>query len=160
MLIGYISHNLNLSPMWKASLLPLLCIFTSLAWSQTKTVAGFTKESVSAQLAAEEKFDSYLKAENLDQWMKRLSARPHHLGSDYGRQNAEFIRDQFRSWGFEAEIETFQVLFPTPKLRLLEMTAPTRYKAKLEEPALKEDATSGQSKNNFPYTMRGHPMEM
>lgn len=136
--------------MRKALLLPLLCILTSLAWSQTKTVAGFTKETVSAQLAAEEKFDTYLKAENLDQWMKRLSARPHHLGSDYGRQNAEFIRDQFRSWGFDAEIETFQVLFPTPKLRLLEMTAPTRYKAKLEEPALKEDATSGQIKEQLP----------
>ena len=118
--------------------------------AQNKPILGFSSETAPAQFSAEEKFDRTLKAENLDLWMKRLAARPHHLGSDYGRQNAEFIRDQFRSWGFEAEIETFQVLFPTPKVRLLEMTAPTKFKALLDEPALKEDATSGQRKEQLP----------
>lgn len=74
--------------------------------------------------------------------MKVLSARPHHLGSPYGKQNAEFMRDLFQSWGYQAEIETYQVLFPTPKVRLLEMVSPTRFKARLDEPALKEDVTS------------------
>ncbi|MFZ6010625.1 MAG: M28 family metallopeptidase [Bacteroidota bacterium] len=121
-----------------------------LSYSQPKTLTGFTKENAEAEWKAEEKFDSYLQASNLDQWMKRLAARPHHLGSDYGRQNAEFMRDQFKSWGYQAEIETFQVLFPTPKVRVLEMVAPTKYKAKLSEPALKEDATSGQIKEQLP----------
>jgi N-acetylated-alpha-linked acidic dipeptidase len=117
--------------------------------AQTK-LTGFTKETSEAQLKAEALFDSYLKSSNLDQWMKRLSARPHHLGSAYGKQNAEFMRDLLRSWGYEAEIETYKVLFPTPKVRLVEMTAPTRFKLKLDEPALKEDATSGQKSEQLP----------
>jgi N-acetylated-alpha-linked acidic dipeptidase len=103
-----------------------------------------------AQPDVESAFDAHLKSSNLDQWMKRLAARPHHVGSAYGKQNAEFMRDLFRSWGYEAEIETYQVLFPTPKIRVLEMTAPTTFKARLEEPALKEDATSGQKSEQLP----------
>lgn len=120
------------------------------ARTQTKTISGFTKESAEEQLKAEEKFDSYLQPSNLDQWMKRLAARPHHLGSAYGKQNAEFMRDLFRSWGYDAEIETYKVLFPTPKVRILELIAPTKFKAKLSEPALKEDATSNQLKEQLP----------
>ncbi len=114
------------------------------------SIQGFTQESAKTEHALETQYDSYLKASNLDQWMKYLSAHPHHLGSAMGKQYAEWMRDQFKSWGYEAEIETFKVLFPTPKVRVLEMTAPTRYTAKLAEPALKEDATSGQTKEQLP----------
>src|SRR5690349_6602999 len=107
-----------------------------------KTITGFTKESADVQRAAEEKFDSYLKASNLDQWMKKMAARPHHLGSAYGKENAEYMRDLFKSWGYDARIETYKVLFPTPKVRVVELVAPSKFKARLSEPALKEDATS------------------
>lgn len=113
--------------------------------AQSKAITGFTKETADTEIKLEEKFDSQLKADNLNQWMKRLTAQPHHLSSAYGKENAEFIRDLFRSWGYEAEIESYKVLFPTPKLRLLEMTAPAKFKAKLAEPQLKEDATSGSA---------------
>jgi N-acetylated-alpha-linked acidic dipeptidase len=119
-------------------------------FAQPKSIKGFTKESAEDQWKAEQAFDSYLKASNLDEWMKRLTARPHHLGSAYGKQNAEFMRDLFRSWGYEAELETYKVLFPTPKSRLLEMTGEVKYKARLEEPALKEDRTSGQKSEQLP----------
>ena len=102
-----------------------------------KTLMGFSAENSAKQKALEAKFDSYLKAENLRDWMKRLSARPHHVGSPYGKENADFIAAQFKSWGFDTKIEQFDVLFPTPKTRLLEMTAPEKFTAKLEEPDLK-----------------------
>lgn len=127
----------------------LLSVLAFASFAQT-TISGFTKESGEVHLKAEEKFDSYLLASNLDQWMKRLAARPHHLGSAYGKQNAEFMRDLFKSWGYDAEIETYKVLFPTPKIRILELTGPTKFKAKLSEPALKEDATSNQFKEQLP----------
>jgi N-acetylated-alpha-linked acidic dipeptidase len=130
-------------------LLFTIALFTSSVYAQ-KSITGFTAEAAKAQLQAEEKFDSYLKTSNIDQWIKRLSARPHHLGSAYGKDNAEFMRDLFKSWGYEAELVTYKVLFPTPKVRLLELTAPSRFKAKLSEPALKEDATSGQIKEQLP----------
>jgi len=122
----------------------------TLAVAQEKTITGFPKESAAIEFKLEEKFDSYLKPGNLDQWLKTLSARPHHISSPYGKTNAEFIRDQFKSWGYESEIETYKVLFPTPKIRLLEMTAPTKYIAKIKESIRKEDRTSGQVSEQLP----------
>jgi N-acetylated-alpha-linked acidic dipeptidase len=81
---------------------------------------------------------------------KRLSARPHHLGSPYDKENAEWILSKFREWGFDATIEKFEVLFPTPKRRLLEMVGPTRFTAKLKEPAVPVDPTSDQQSEQLP----------
>lgn len=118
--------------------------------AQTKTISGFTKESTDAQFKLEEKFDNYPSTKNVDNLIKRLSARPHHVGSPYGKANAEYVRDLFKSWGYEVQIETFQVLFPTPKTRVLELQGAQKFIAKLEEPALKEDATSGQKSEQLP----------
>jgi N-acetylated-alpha-linked acidic dipeptidase len=131
----------------------LVFFLTCSTFAQTvpnKSLLGFAAENASKQKSLEAQFDSMLKAENLREWMKRLSARPHHVGSPYDKQNAEFLLSLFKSWGFDAEIEQFDVLFPTPKIRLLEMLAPQKFTAKLAEPALKEDATSGQSKEQLP----------
>jgi N-acetylated-alpha-linked acidic dipeptidase len=131
-----------------------VCLLAFSAVAQTipaeKTLLGFSAASSARQTALEQKFDSILKRENLREWMKRLSARPHHVGSPYGKENAEFMASLFKSWGFETEIEQFDVLFPTPKTRLLEMTAPEKFTAKLVEPELKEDATSNQQSEQLP----------
>ena len=135
---------------WLASaalVLPLLAGFTVRA---DPSLLGFTDESARAERALEQRFDSGLHAADLREWMRRLSARPHHVGSPYDKDNAEFIASLFRSWGYDTAIEQFSVLFPTPKTRVLEMVEPTRYQALLSEPALKEDATSGQSAEQLP----------
>jgi N-acetylated-alpha-linked acidic dipeptidase len=135
----------------RTSLLGALCLFVpTLLWSQNKSLSGYSSDATNAQLKLEQQFDAQLKPSNLDQWMKHLSARPHHLGSPYGKQDAEYIRDLFVSWGYDAKLETYQVLFPTPKMRVLELVAPSKFKATLAEPALKEDATSGQLKEQLP----------
>ena len=113
-------------------------------------IIGFDLNGSEKQLALETKFAAGLKRENLREWMKRLSARPHHLGSAYGKENAEFMASLFRSWGYDAKTERFDVLFPTPKTRLLEMTSPTKFVAKLEEPSIAEDSTSGQKSEQLP----------
>ena len=118
--------------------------------SQTKTLSGFTDTSTKRELSVEDKFDSYLKASNVDQLIKEMSARPHHVGSPGGKVVADYILNKFKSWGYDVQVETFYVLFPTPKIRLLEMTGPVSFKASLAEPALKEDATSGQSSEQLP----------
>lgn len=115
-----------------------------------KKLLGFSAENSAKQFNLETKFDSSLKRENLQTWLKRLSARPHHVGSAYGKENAEFMLALFKSWGYDAQIESFDVLFPTPKVRILEMTSPQKFVAKLAEPTLKEDATSGQKSEQLP----------
>jgi N-acetylated-alpha-linked acidic dipeptidase len=82
--------------------------------------------------------------------MERLSARPHHVGSAYGRDNAEWIRARFAEYGWEATIEQFDVLFPTPRERVLELVAPTVVRAVIEEPSIPQDPTSGQKTEQLP----------
>jgi N-acetylated-alpha-linked acidic dipeptidase len=115
-----------------------------------RPLLGFDRDSSARERALEARFDSLLRKENLREWMKRLAARPHHVGSPYDRENAEFLLGLFRSWGYDAQIESFDVLFPTPKTRLLELTAPEKYTARLAEPELKEDSTSGQTSEQLP----------
>jgi N-acetylated-alpha-linked acidic dipeptidase len=117
---------------------------------EEKSLTGFRPESAEAERALEARFDALLKKDEMREWMRRLSARPHHVGSAYDRENAEFMAGLFRSWGYDAAVERFDVLFPTPKTRVLEMTAPERYSARLSEPALKEDSTSGQTSEQLP----------
>jgi N-acetylated-alpha-linked acidic dipeptidase len=111
---------------------------------------GFASDRTEAQRAREARFDAALRPEDMREWMRRMSARPHHLGSPFGKEVAEYVADQFRSWGYDTRIETFHVLFPTPVTRVVEMVAPTRYQARLSEPALSQDATSGQGREQLP----------
>ncbi|MBI3579247.1 MAG: M28 family peptidase, partial [Ignavibacteriales bacterium] len=98
----------------------------------------------------EGKFRSIPNAENQRQYMQRLSARPHHLGSAYDKDNAEWMLGKFKEWGLDAHIETFEVLFPTPKERAVELVAPTKFTAKLQEPAESVDPTSNQHGEQLP----------
>ncbi|HLB00539.1 MAG TPA: M28 family metallopeptidase [Bacteroidota bacterium] len=128
----------------KTFLFAIACAFALALPSETaaRTSGGTT--------ARESSFDSTLSADSLMGWMKILSARPHHAGSPYGKQNAEFIADRFRAWGFETKIEQFDVLFPVPISRALEMLEPRKFSATLAEPPLGEDATSGQTPEQLP----------
>src|SRR5690349_24307151 len=83
-------------------------------------------------------------------YMRFLSARPHHLGSPRDSVNAEWILQRFRDWGWDARIETFRVLFPTPLDRLVELVSPGHFRASLREPAVKVDPTTAQQAEQLP----------
>jgi N-acetylated-alpha-linked acidic dipeptidase len=110
----------------------------------------YSSQSSSAERVWEKKFQEGIVPENIRENMRRLSARPHHVGSPYGKDNAEWIQAKFKEFGFESRIETFQVLFPTPKERVVELLEPTKFKAKLQEPSLALDPTSSQTAEQLP----------
>ena len=111
---------------------------------------GFTAASGQTEREWEAKFAALPDAAHMREAMRRLSARPHHVGSPYDKENAEWLLAQFKSYGWDAHIESFDVLFPTPKERVVELVAPTFYKAKLQEPTLANDPTSGQHAEQLP----------
>lgn len=111
---------------------------------------GFSPAGSEEERRLEARFDAALDAAEIGSWIERLSARPHPVGSPWGRDNAEFLAGLFRSWGFTTEIEEFQVLFPTPTARHVELLEPEPFTAELVEPALAEDATSGQTDEQLP----------
>jgi N-acetylated-alpha-linked acidic dipeptidase len=135
--------------MRRAIALTLLFALTVSAQPAAPPIFGFRDPA--KQHALEQRFDAKLKRDNLRDWMKRMTARPHHVGSPYGKDNAEFMASLFRSWGYETNIERFDVLFPTPKTRVVELLEPEKYVARLNEPALAEDATSGQDEILPPF---------
>lgn len=132
----------------------LLCLITLLPLSAANTedqpLYGFTAPSSRTERDWENKFRAIPDSKIQRETMQRLSARPHHVGSPYDKQNAEWILAQFKSWGLDAHIEQFDVLFPTPKERVLEMVGPTRYVAKLQEPPVADDPTSSQQSEQLP----------
>src|SRR5476649_434403 len=114
------------------------------------TLLGFSAADTATELALEKRFQAIPDPARMRANMQLLSARPHHVGSPYDKQNAEWILAQYQKWGLDAHIETFDVLFPTPKVRVLEMIEPTKFTAKLEEPALAVDPTSNQKSEQLP----------
>src|SRR5579871_4134019 len=107
-------------------------------------------QSPASNTAWETKFREIPQPDNIKRTMQRLSAHPHHVGSPYDKDNAEWIRAQFASYGWDASIETFTVLFPTPKERLLELVSPTKFTAKLQEPPVAVDPTTNQTAEQLP----------
>ena len=131
-------------------LILVLVLPSSVFAADEPTLAGYSPRSSQTEREWEGKFRAIPDPANLREDMRRLSARPHHVGSAYDKDNAEWILARFTEWGLDAHIETFNVLFPTPKLRVLEMVEPTKFTAKLEEPALAVDPTSNQKAEQLP----------
>jgi N-acetylated-alpha-linked acidic dipeptidase len=107
-------------------------------------ITGFSPDAAKAQLALETRFDQELDPGNLDTWMKKMTERPHWVGTPFGEENAKWMKKQFESWGFDARIETYQILFPYPRVRLLEMTAPEAFKASLAAVPVEGDPSTAQ----------------
>jgi N-acetylated-alpha-linked acidic dipeptidase len=113
-------------------------------------IRGFFPQSVQAERDLEARFKAMPDPGRMREAMRRLSARPHHVGSPYDKENAEWILDQFKSYGWDAHIENFDVLFPTPVERVVELVAPTTFKASLQETPVAGDPTSSQQAEQLP----------
>ncbi|MCL5287145.1 MAG: M28 family peptidase [Acidobacteria bacterium] len=125
-----------------------LCVMT--VASNEAPLQGFSAEGSRVEREWETKFRAIPSAANMREYMQRLSARPHHIGSPYGKDNAEWMLAKFKEWGLDAKIEVFTVLFPTPKERVVELVEPTKFVAKLQEPAVSADPTSNQQAEQLP----------
>lgn len=144
----------------------LLCAFTALAialppLAQAQTVAaipassggifGFAPAHVAAQQALEHSFDAQIDPKDLDAWMKRYAAEPNHVGSPHDKLNAEYTLAQWKAWGWDARIETFEILYPTPLAESLELVSGgPAFKARLDEPPVPGDASSARKKDQLP----------
>jgi len=121
-----------------------------LAVSAILGATAFIRAQPPSPKPADELFRAIPQAANIRGYMQRMSARPHHVGSAYTKDNAEWMLAKFKEWGWDAAIEQFDVLFPTPKERVLELVEPTRFTAKLDEPVVSVDPTSGQKTEQLP----------
>ena len=136
-------------------ILVVLFVMMGLVMSAAETgpapaLGGYSDEAARLEREWEAKFQAIPSPENLREYNRRMSARPHHVGSAYDKDNAEWILAKFKEWGLDAQIETFEVLFPTPKERAVELVEPTKFVAKLQEPTVPVDPTSSQHDEQLP----------
>jgi N-acetylated-alpha-linked acidic dipeptidase len=140
--------------MRRLELAVILCVLTMVlvaeAADQPITLQGFSSGAARAEREWEGKFRALPDPAKMREYMQHLSARPHHVGSPYDRQNAEWMLSKFQEWGLDAHIENFDVLFPTPQERLVELVEPTKFAAKLQEPTVSVDPTSSQHDEQLP----------
>src|SRR5271165_7415724 len=137
------------------------CAITLQAADSARPLRGYSSAESATERQWEEKFRAVPTTENVREYMRRLSARPHHVGSPYDRDNAEWLLSKLKSWGFDAKIETFDVLFPTPKERVVELVEPSQFKAKLDEPVISIDPTTDQKSEQLPtYHAYAHDGEV
>ena len=120
------------------------------AANHSEPMDGFSPEHAVVERGWETKFRNIPDPNTMRDSMQHLSARPHNVGSPYDKANAEWMLAKFKEYGFDAHIETFEVLFPTPKERELELLSPTHFVAKLQEPPLSVDPTSQQTAEQLP----------
>lgn len=132
---------------------------TATATADESPLYGFSADSSRAERQWEEKLRAIPSPDNMRAYMQRLSARPHNVGSPYDKENADWLAAKFKEFGFDTQIESYEVLFPTPKERQLELLdckadsatdCKVKFTAKLEEPTLPEDPTSGQKSEQLP----------
>jgi N-acetylated-alpha-linked acidic dipeptidase len=126
-----------------AAALCLLFVPSNVRTQPRAPIRGFTPAGSEIQRQVEEKFRAVPKPENNREYMRAISAEPHHAGSPGSRKVAEYVLSQFKSWGLNASIETFEALMPYPTERVVELVAPERYTLKLAEPPVARDPDSG-----------------
>jgi N-acetylated-alpha-linked acidic dipeptidase len=151
------SHGMRItrcaSMLLVSTLIPLAA--SSAAGEGAPTLFGFTAQEAAAQRSLEQRFDAALNPTELRDWMKNLASAPNQVGSPHDKANAEFVRDLFRQWGWQAQIEEFEVLYPTLKDHGLELLAPAHFTASLKEPPVAGDATSDVTGIMPPYNVYG-----
>ena len=119
-------------------------------------IQGFSAAGAAAETQLERSFDSDLSAADLRSWMEQMSSEPNHVGSAHDKANAEFQLRKFREWGWDASIETFSVLYPTPREVSVELVAPTHFVARLTEPPVAGDSGTSKTKDELPaYNVYG-----
>ncbi|HEY8733929.1 MAG TPA: folate hydrolase, partial [Puia sp.] len=107
-------------------LLFLICV-NSILLGQPSRLSGFSDSSSLEELKKENAFDQLVSRENIGVTIRDLSAVPHNLGSAGCKEVADKIQQKFRDYGFDVRMDIYQVLFPVPVTRILEMTSPQSY---------------------------------
>ena len=116
---------------------------------------GFTADEAATEQGLEQRFDADINAGEMRGWLKTLSSEPNNVGSPHDKANAEAVRDLFKQWGWDAQIETFEVLYPTLKQHTLELVGPTKFVASLKEPPIAGDESSSRTDGLPAYNIYG-----
>ena len=122
-----------------------LTLIAGLAFAADNSIRGFPPEAAATERKWEEKLRAIPDPARVGRYIERMSREPHLAGTPQSKAVAEYVLELLREWGLEARIEEFEALLPTPGTRRLELLGPKPFRAKLQEPAVKEDKSSSNA---------------
>jgi N-acetylated-alpha-linked acidic dipeptidase len=111
---------------------------------------GFPAPAAQAERTLEARFDAGLSAAEIRERLRLMAAEPNQVGSPHDKANADYTLAKFREWGWDAHIETFDILYPTPREQSLELVGAAPFVATLTEPAIPGDATTSRQQGALP----------
>jgi N-acetylated-alpha-linked acidic dipeptidase len=123
----------------------ILLLTAAVLWTATLFAAAVPPEA-----EVEHNFDSMIQPSDLRAWMKQLASEPNHVGSPHDRANANQILTWFKEWGWDAHIEPFWVLYPTPINETFELVGSKPFKATLQEPPIPGDSSATAAEPALP----------
>ena len=149
--------RMTTKPLLLASLVVALGAACSANGDQSASnMLGFDPSGATKQQSLEKTFDAQLQSSELRDWLKNMSSEPNQVGSPHDKANAEFVLQKFKEFGWDAHIETFSVLYPTPKKVQVQLVAPTKYDAVLHEVPIPGDPSTDITQNVLPpYNVYG-----
>src|SRR3954449_1911816 len=113
-------------------------------------LALFSSAAAAQPSALEHRFDSLINPADQQAWLQQMSSAPNHVGSPHDKANADFQLAMFKQWGWDAHIERFDVLYPTPISTTVELVAPQHVTLGGQEPPVAEDPTSSNTAAALP----------
>ena len=81
----------------------------------SNSLTGFLPSRVAEERQLESKFRSIPDPAHAESNLRHLTSEPHVAGTPASYRVAKWLRDQFRSFGFDAEIVSYSAWLPQPR---------------------------------------------
>jgi N-acetylated-alpha-linked acidic dipeptidase len=128
-----------------------LLLLSAIPGLSQSPIRGFPPDDWTAQHEREDKAKAIPQPARIQIYMQRIASKPHHAGSPGSKAVADYLAAQLKDWHLDVRTEDFEALLPYPTVRILEMTAPVKFRAQLKEPALPEDPDTADAGQLPPY---------
>src|SRR5271168_730526 len=89
-------------------------------------IRGFAPARVAAERALEQQMRAIPDSARAESNLRHITSEPHMAGTEASHRLAEWLRDQYSSYGFDTEIVTYSVWLAQPREVQLELTAPIK----------------------------------
>lgn len=103
---------------------------------------GFSSASAAKEREVEQRFLGMPSAQTVRGFFDKMTARPHHVGSPYDGELADWVEAQFKAWGLETQRHEYSVLMPYPKSSLIEIVEPEPTKLQVQEDVIQGDPSA------------------
>ena len=105
-------------------------------------IAGFVSARAEAERKLEQDLLNIPDAAHAEKNLARLTSEPHLAGTEASHRVAEWLRDQYRSFGFDADIVTYSVWLPQPREVKLELVQPNHTPLATQEAPFEGDKST------------------